>query len=90
MQKRDNLKFRWNAILGQIDSNQDAGARQHRQFRMANLERLAAGQRELHRLKRTAGEHFSKGLNRHAGIIAAACRFNSDERARDTTRNRTG
>ena len=66
MQKRDDLEFRGNAIVGDISSDQNAGARQERHLGMTNLERLAARQSQLHRLKRTTREHFSKGLNGHA------------------------
>ena len=65
MQKRDDLEFRGNAVLSEIDANQNAGSCQHCHFRMANLKRLTARQRELHRLKWTTTEHLSKSLNCH-------------------------
>ena len=82
MQQRDNLELRWNAVLREVNADQDAGARQECHLGMANLERLAARQGQLHRLKRAAREHFSKGLNGHKGIIAKLPLSNTEHQIR--------
>lgn len=65
VEQRKDLKLRRNPVLGYIDPNQQACARQHCHFGMANLVGLPARQNNLHGLKRPPTQHFSKRLNRH-------------------------
>ena len=77
MQQRNDLELSRNSVCRDIDADQNAGARQHRDFRMTYLKRLSARQGQRHRLKRLAGEHLSEGLNGHMADnrTVISCKF---------------
>jgi len=65
MQQRENFEFSRHTVVGDIHANEKIGSGQKRRFRMTNLIGLSAGQRDFHRLKRSARKHFTESLHCH-------------------------
>lgn len=69
VQRRANAELRRHALIGFINSHQNAGSSQHRHFGMTHLITLSARQDEPKRNEGLLSEQFSECLYGHTAIV---------------------